>query len=115
MPYFPRGESVTVHDSTVTTDRYGNDTFTWTVGAMYERCVVSARRSGEGGDLTDQGRQGVVVGLKVMLPSEAVVSNHSRLEVRGDLYEIVGEPFAPHSPFTGLEPGVSVDLRRVEG
>ena len=109
---FPRGEAVTVYNATLTTDRYGNEVSTWAAGTTYQHCVVSARRTD---DLTNGGRQGTIVGLKVLLPTTAEVDPHDRLEVRGSMYEIVGEPFAPSSPFTGLTPGVSVDIRRVEG
>jgi len=115
MPYFAQGEPVTVHKPTVTTDRYGNEVSVWAADATYERCAVSSRSQTSDGDNTDRGRQGVTVGLKVFLPVGAQVGNHDRLEVRGKMYEILGEPFAPHSPFSGLEPGVSVALRRVEG
>lgn len=112
MPSFPHGEPVTVYTSTTASDRYGNDVSTWAVGETYERCVVSARRSD---DLTDGGRQGVIVGLNLFMPADAVVGNHDRLEVRGEMYEVVGEPFLPHSPFTGLEPGLTVAVQRVAG
>lgn len=110
---FPHGEPVTVHTATTTTDRYGNEVSSWSAGQTYERCVISRRTSD---DLTDAGRQGVVVGLAVFFPyPDAAISAHDRLELRGDLWEIVGEPYLYHHAMTGWEPGVSVAVRRVEG
>jgi head-tail adaptor len=110
---FPHGEPVTVHTATTTEDRYGNETSTWSAGTTYDRCVISRRTSD---DLTDSGRQGVVVGLSVFLPyPEAQIDLHDRLELRGAIWEIVGEPYLYHHAMTGWEPGIGVAVQRVEG
>lgn len=112
---FPHGEPVTVHTAVTTTDRYGNEVSTWVAGTVYEQCVISRRLSSDR-DLTDGGRQGVIVGLNVFLPyPEAMILPHDRLELRGSIWEIVGEPYLYHHAQTGWQPGVSVAVRRVEG
>lgn len=110
--YFAHGEPVTVWTATTTTDRYGNEVNDWVVGPTYDRCSVAPRASTE---LTDGGRQGVIIGLSVYLPPDAVVGPHDRLEVRGDMFEIDGEPGEWRSPFTGWNPGIEVALKRVTG
>lgn len=107
------GEPVVVYRTTVTTDRYGNDTpGPYTAVATYEGCAIAPRRSSEE---TTAGRQGVIVGLTVYLSSDAAVGPHDRLEVRGDMFEVDGEVGVWRSPFTGWAPGVEVNVRRVEG
>lgn len=77
-----------------------------------ERCSVVPRTSSE---VTDQGRQGVIVGLTVYAPASAVVGPHDRLEVRGELYDVDGEPGYWVSQRTGHPAGWEIAAKRVEG
>lgn len=64
---------------------------------------------------TDEpGRDSVVIGLTIGLPAGTVVSPRDRMEARGGLYEVDGEPADYRSPWTsrGL---VVVNIKRVRG
>jgi hypothetical protein len=55
----------------------------------------------------------VIVGLTGYGPPDADVLPTDRMEVRGEMYDVVGDVGVWRSPFTGWEPGVEVALRRV--
>lgn len=82
-------------------------------------CSWAPRAAGSGpssSEIDERGRQGVIVGLTVYMPSETFLLATDRLELDGLLYEVEGEPgvWGPN-PFTGREPGLEVAARRAEG
>ena len=111
---FPAGETVTRLRAPLVADRYGNLVPDWSNPDRLDipDCGVAPRTSDEE---TEQGRQGVVVGIAVYAPPDADILPSDRLEVRGSVYEVVGEVAVWRSPFTGWHPGIVVNLRRVEG
>lgn len=110
---YTHGETVILHRPSTTTDRYGDQAVTgWVESGWFDGCAVWPRTSDE---LTEQGRQGVIVGLTVVLPDCADVGPHDRCEVGGVMFEVDGEPGRWRSPLTGWAPGVEVRLRRVDG
>ena len=114
--FLAAGEPVTVVHAEYVTDYYGNESeqLDWAnaVETVLEPCGVAPRYSSEP---VDPNRSPVIIGLTVFLPSGATVSARDRLRVRGDLWEVEGEPGTWISPFTGWYPGVEVALRRVNG
>ena len=114
---FPFGEPVTILDGAATSqDDDGNDVATWPTKATYPSCgVAPSDGNGTGGNEQTDARDTVVIGLTVFLPDGADVSPTDRAIVRGQMWEVVGEPQAWQNPFTGWRPGVPVALRRVKG
>jgi hypothetical protein len=107
------GETVTIlRAGAGTTDPYGNDIPGADTRTDVDGCAVAPRL---GGDVTEQGRQGVIVGTTVYFPAGTDVRATDRLEVRGEAHTIEGDPGRWLSPFTGTEFGVEVATSRVEG
>ena len=111
---FPAGETVTRLRAPLVTDRYGNLVRDWEQAERLDipGCGVAPRTSDEE---TEQGRQGVIVGIAVYAPTGTDITPHDRMEVRGEVWEVVGEVADWRSPFTGWAPGVVVNLSRMEG
>lgn len=107
------GEVVTrLRPGPPTTDSQGNEVPGPDIRLDIEKCAVAPRLQG---DVTEGGRQGVIVGTTVYFPSGADVLATDRLEVRGEVHTIEGDPGRWVSPFTADEWGVEVATRRVEG
>lgn len=98
----------------VDVDRYGNAAEGYgdpvTVGVY----AVAPKQSTEP---DETGRRSVLTGLTVYAPDELVISARDRVIVRGEQYEVHGEPGYwqpnPHIAFDGG--GVQFDLERSEG
>ena len=75
-------------------------------------CGVEPRPSTEP---VQDARNSVVSGFTLYLPPDVAITAGSRVRVRGLVHEVLGEPAAWRSPFTGWAPGVVVQTRRVEG
>jgi hypothetical protein len=107
------GETVTIlRAGAPTTDRYGNEVPGADVRIDVQGCAVAPRQEG---DVSDGGRQGVIVGTTVYFPPGTDVRSTDRLEVRGEVHTIEGDPGRWVSPFSGSEWGVECATRRVEG
>lgn len=109
---YPHGETVTVRTPVPgPDDRYGNPTLAWSDQPV-PGCAVAPRSSTE----PDQvGRSAVITGLVVYLPTGTPVTAQSRFLVRGEEYEVEGEPGDWRNPYTGGWPGLEVAVIRVEG
>lgn len=77
-----------------------------------DNCAVAPRSSS---DITERGRQGVIVGLSLFAPYGSDVIHSDLLEVDGVLYEVDGEAGPWKSPFTEWEAGLEIALRRAAG
>jgi hypothetical protein len=104
-------ETVTILRAGASTeDRYGNSTPGADVRTDVPGCLVAPRLQG---DATEGGRQGVIIGATIYLPTGTDIQSSDRLEVRGVEHVIEGEP--------GLWNGApgrwdtEVATRRVEG
>lgn len=105
------GETVTLLRRTrAGTDPDGNDAWV-TAEVPVAGCVVWPRASSE---LVEQ-QDTVIVGLSVLLPPATVVLATDRVRVRGDVYEVDGQPAAWTSPFDQQTPGVQAALTRATG
>ncbi len=98
-------------------DRYGGAVRDWdnAVSVEIDGCAVSPRFEAE---RTDQGRQGVIIGLTVYAPAGTDVLPTDRVIVRGDWanpYEIDGQPGDWTNPYDGRSRGVEFALKRVDG
>jgi hypothetical protein len=114
---YPFGETVQVLDGTATSrDGYNNDVPSYPVKATYTNVPVApSDGNGTGGNEYTDGRETVVIGLSVYLPDGADVQAVDRVRVRGADWEVVGDPQAWQSPYSGWRPGTPVALRRVTG
>lgn len=113
---FPHGETVTILTGTAAADPYSGEAgdLNWDDPAEQdvEGCGVQPRTSVEP---SQDARTAVIVGLTVFMPAGTVIGPHNRLRVRGDDYEVEGEPGEWISPFTGWAAGVEVAVKRVSG
>ncbi|MEU5668951.1 hypothetical protein ABZ749_01010 [Micromonospora sp. NPDC047753] len=111
---FPHGESVAVLRAGLADDGYGNKVRDWSAATStpYAGCAVA--QNGRDESLTGD-RNVVASDLVVFMPVGADVLATDRLEIRGRAYEVVGEPFAWKSPFSGIEFGTVAYCNRVEG
>jgi len=108
------GETVTVRRGTQTATGRRNDTTTdWTDPAEHDEpgCLIAPGASAENHD----GRDGVTVDLVIYMPAGADVLAADRLLVRGDLYDVDGEPAVWTSPDHPHIDGVVVGANRSEG
>jgi hypothetical protein len=113
---FPFGETVTILTAGVEEDPYSGELVSSWEWAGAETVVtgvgVEPRPSGEP---TQEARNSVVSGFTLYLPAGTEVAPDNRVTVRGDTYEVLGEPAEWVNPFTGWAPGVVVQVQRVEG
>ena len=109
---WPAGEPATVlRPGPSTTDDYGNDVPGPDTETTYTGCAVWPRVSSEDVQARDQ----VIYGLYVLFPAGADVLATDRVRVRGQVYQVDGEPGVFHSPLTGTLIGPQVSLTRVTG
>ncbi|MEV1331127.1 hypothetical protein AB0J20_16295 [Micromonospora costi] len=107
-----RGETAVRVRAPLAGDGYGNQARDWNAAVRTELPGWGfAPRRGE--EAPADGSQGVIVGLTGYGPPQVDVLPTDRLEVRGQVFDVVGEVGVWRSPLTGWEPGVEVALRRV--
>lgn len=110
------GEEVVVLSAGTIENPYsGEDEPGWS-GTPTETAVtalaVEPRPSGEP---VQDARNAVVSGFTLYLPTGTAVTAQNRVRVRGEVYEVIGDPARWRDPFTGFEPGIVVQVQRVEG
>lgn len=114
---FPHGETVYVIRAARVTDPYSGEEeyldWTDTTRTPYEGCAVGPRvtdepaRSGEAPVLTE---------ATVFNPDPDMdVTARDRLEIRGVVWDIDGEPFYWRSPLSGWAPGWQINVKVREG
>ena len=106
------GETVTIISRTVTgQDADGNDVYGTTTTDVPHSIFAP-----EGSVERVQGQDIVTTSPKVYLPDGAPVPKATdKVQVRGLLYDIDGEPQVFINPFTGDQPGPVLNLTRVTG
>lgn len=114
---FEHGETVILHRQMLATepDGDGNDVYTDDPQTIEGVGVAPRDGNGTSGNENTQGRETVIIGLTLFLPAGTRVAATDRFTVRGDPYEVEGQPEAFLSPFTGLNPGLPVAVKRVTG
>lgn len=91
-------------------DAHGNPTDEWA-----EPVDVNVYGYGPRYDSTEPGGTQVIVGLKVLAPKELVASAQDQFVVDGQRYDVDGELGDwTNGPF-GFQPGIEINLKRVEG
>lgn len=107
------GETVTVQRGTVTSGRRNDTAIDWTNPTVHTvaGCLIAPRSTSENLD----GRQGVIVGVTVYMPTGTDVLATDRLVIRGKPYEIDGEPGDWRSPLHPICDGIEVAAKRTEG
>lgn len=108
------GETVTVLTPGSTTDGHGNAVADWDDPEETELtgCVVAPAQTPED---RSAGRQGVISLRTVYVPRGATVAATDRLVVRGEIYEVDGDPGPWVSGFGSTMGGLEVSVRRVAG
>lgn len=112
---FPAGETVTLLTPGTSADPYSGGTEEdWGSPTSVDilQCGVEPRPSGEP---TQDARNAVTSGFTLYLPSGLGVTAGHRFQVRGEVYEVLGDPADWVNPFTGWEPGTIVQVERTEG
>lgn len=105
-------------------DAHGNPAYTWPAhtddAAVEIDGAVVSPRSASGTHLSAEtsevGREAIIVGLMLFLPAGSPAPEPvDRMHVRGEDYDVVGEPGVWKNPWSGRERGVQVALERTEG
>ncbi len=96
-------------------DPYGDPIAGGIVEVDVPGCAVAPRMSHEQFAVQARGRQGVIVGLTLYCPPRTDLRSDDQVRVRGETYDTEGEPGDWRSPYTGVERGLEVALRRAEG
>jgi hypothetical protein len=78
-------------------------------------CAVAPRVNADTDDTDTRGRQGIVVGLTLYAPPGTALTATSRVQVRGETYEVEGLPGDWRNPYTGRAVGISAALRKATG
>jgi hypothetical protein len=118
---FPYGETVTVLTAATKVDRYSNQGEpSWDLTpteADIEGCGLEPRVVGEGGSAEPllDARNAVTSGWTVYMPAGTAVNARNRIRVRGETYDVLGEPQVWKSPLTGWEPGIIIQAVRTGG
>jgi hypothetical protein len=109
---FAYGETAVILRAPLAEGPYGNENRDWNAATRTDSPGWGfAPRPGTENTTSDS--PSVIVGLTGYGPPGADVLVTDRMEVRGEVYEVVGEVGVWRSPLTGWEPGVEVALRRV--
>lgn len=112
---FPYGELVEVLAATTSTDEYHNEVEDWTDPETVDsdpRAGVEPRPSTF--ENTDS-RNAITDGYTLYLRPGVTVTALNRVRVRGEIWQVQGPPAVWRSPLTGWEPGVVVQVGRVDG
>lgn len=112
MTTFPYGERVTIHHpGTVSgeTNAYGSSE----PGPGTDEVVVVAVAPGATSEQT-VAQSTVSVAFTLYVPAGVTVEADARITVRGDTFEVHGEPAEWSNPFTGWVPGSVVELVRAQ-
>lgn len=113
---FAFGETVTVLRGTPVIDPYsGEETGTdWSnpTPTPFPDCGVAPRLTPE---TPASDRTMIVEGCTVYMPYGTDILATDRAMVRGDTYEVDGDVGVWRNPFTGWEPGIEVNLKKVNG
>lgn len=112
---FAAGETVTVWSPGSSVDPYSQEPVEdWEnpVPNYVSHVAVEPRPSTEP---SQEARNAVVSGFTLYMPTGTAITARSKVTVRGARYDVLGDPAAWASPFTGWEPGIVVQVGRTEG
>lgn len=111
---FPYAEEVGILSPASRIDPYSGDPVDdWsTTTEVPELAAVEPRPSSEP---VQDARNAVISGFTLYLPADSTVTAHKKVGVRGQVYDVLGEPALWRNPFTGWTPGLVVQVGRTEG
>jgi hypothetical protein len=112
---YPHGETVAVLTAGTKTDPYsGEAREDWSTATevTHSGVAVEPRPSSEP---VQDARNAVTSGFTLYGLPDGAVTAANRVRVRGEVYEILGDPALWRSPFTDWEPGLVVQVGRTEG
>jgi hypothetical protein len=112
---FPHGETVDVLTAGSVADPYSGEPSEWwdtPVEVTHAGVAVEPRPSEEP---VQDARNAVTSGFTLYGLPAGSVTPANRVRVRGEVYDVLGEPAEWRNPFTGWEPGIVVQVGRVEG
>lgn len=112
---FPFGEPVDVLTAGTTIDPYsGEQVADWdnATEATVSGIAVEPRPSSEP---VQDARNAVTSGYTLYGFPRGSVTAANRVRVRGEVYDVLGDPADWRSPFTGWEPGLVVQVGRTAG
>lgn len=112
---FAHGETVAVLTAGTVADPYsGDDVASWETSTSVNvpGVGVEPRPSQEP---TQDARNAVVSGFTLYFPPDTQVSAANKVRVRGNVYDVIGDPADWRNPFTGWTPGIVVQVGRTEG
>jgi head-tail adaptor len=105
-------EPVSIVNPTTETDGYGDEVFVYDdEDAVAEWCAFEPAGTTE----TLDGRTAVTQTPRLYLQTGSAITAHARVTVRGDEFEVDGEPARWIDPFSGGSIGVVASLKRVAG
>lgn len=113
---WPHGEQVTIlHPGTPTEDPdYGTPIPGEPTPEIVDRAAVAPRTENRVDVENHRYQSTVTSGFDVFLPPGVTVEPDARMIVRGETYEVDGEPGDWRNPFTGWHPGIQVSVKRAE-
>jgi hypothetical protein len=109
-----RGETVLIasFDAAGSADAHGNTSGSWDEAVAVPGCLFAPGSSEEP---FEAGRNAVVSTPTVYAPPGTTVSARDRVTVRGNDYEVIGDPGDWRWPTDNRGAGVVIPLRRVSG
>jgi hypothetical protein len=114
--HFGSGETATRLRAALVLDGYSNEPTQRNWNDVTEVTIPGvAFNPGSSNEPSEVGRNAVITQPEVYAPFDADVLAGDRLVVRGDTYEVDGNPAAWRSPFTGWEPGLVIKLKTCPG
>lgn len=100
-------------------DAHGNPSVSWpakeATGSVRIDGAAVAGRVRQDNEPTAAGREAVIEPINVFLPDPYDINPYDRMWVRGQVYELVGEPFLWVHPRTRNVRGLQVTVKRWEG
>lgn len=113
---FLHGETVARVRAGTVTDPYSQESrLDWSTATETPLPGLWAVEPRPVGEPTQDARNAVTSGFTLYGPPGVDLTPADRVRVRGDVYEVDGEVAAWRNPFSGWEPGVVVQTKRVEG
>lgn len=107
-------ETVTVLAATAAVDGYGDPTLDWTTPTRTDVLAIGVEPRPSAEPVQDA-RNSVTSGWTVYLPAGTVVTARNRLEVRGLVYDVLGDPADWRAAFSPWAPGLAVQCSRTVG
>lgn len=114
---FPFGETVLFlpHLGDATDDAHGNPVDSWAAESAGVAIPGCAFNPGTSVESAEGNRNSVTTTPELYCPRNAPITAKGRVLVRGELYEVDGNPGRYVNPFTGWAPPLVVKLRQVSG